>query len=114
MKNIQVSKTELINKLSANLKNHYDFFVQAQEGYRKMVIAELDSMLKDARENKKIRTVIKFDAPKNHSEDYGRVIGMLRMSIDETVELSEEEFKNYVLDKWDWSDFDFANKTSYI
>jgi len=113
MNEIQVSKHELLEKLKTNLDEHRNLFLRAQSGYRNQVIDKLESMLRDAREGKKIRRGVELVEPVDHSEDYVRVIAMLSMNIEDTIEISERDFNKYVLDKWDWSVLDFANKSSY-
>ena len=46
----------------------------------------------------------------NHSDDYGRVIMVARMSVEDTLTLSEDEFAMYVMDQSRWKQ-DFAETT---
>ena len=45
---------------------------------------------------------MRLPLPENHTRDYERVIQMLERSLDETVSLSETDFRAYVQDDWDW------------
>ena len=55
MNAINVKKSELLAVLRQNRAQHRKIFLEAQTGYRQQVIDELDSMLRDARDGKKIR-----------------------------------------------------------
>jgi soluble cytochrome b562 len=111
---INVSKADLLAKLKDNLESHRKIFLEAQKGYRKQVIEELDKMISDAKDGKPIKRSIVLPEPSDHTEDYKVVIEMLEMSIDKTFEISQHEFRNYVLDKWDWSQMAFMANSKYL
>jgi hypothetical protein len=102
MESIKVKKAELLETLKVNRHNHRKIFLEAQEGYRKTAITEIEKMLSEAREGKKIRRQLVLSEPVDQTNDYDRVIRMLEMSQDEMVELSEHDFAQYVLDDWSW------------
>lgn len=103
MNTVKVAKAELLAKVRDNRANHRDLFVQAQIGYRKMVIDELDKSLSDAREGRAIKTHIALQAPSDHTDEYDNVLAMLEMSVDEVIELEAHDFQCYVRDKWQWA-----------
>jgi hypothetical protein len=110
MNAITVNKNQLIEKLNDNRANHREIFLEAQEGYRKAVIAELDSMLADARAGKNIRTVVSLRAPVDQTKDYDCALAMLAMHVEETISLTQQEFQCYVLDQWGWKNaFNVSN-----
>ncbi len=104
MNAIKVKTSDLLTKIKINREAHRQIFLEASEGYRKAAIAELDSMLADAKEGKKIRRVLTLVQPMDQTKDYDRAIGMLEMSVDDVVELGEMDFRCYVLDEWQWKD----------
>jgi hypothetical protein len=110
MNAINVDKAKLIETLKANREKHRKIFLEAQEGYREQVVAELDKMLDEARSGKKIRRAIHLIEPMDQTKDYDRAIAMLEMSVDATVALEEHDFQSYVLDQWGWkSQFNHSN-----
>lgn len=113
MNTVKVQKDQLLMKLQINRESHRALFLKAQEGYRNLVIAELDKSLKDAREGREIRTYIRMEAPQDHTSDYDNVIEMLRMSVDDTIELEAHDFQCYVMDKWQWAQAAFLANSTY-
>lgn len=107
MNEVKVKKEELLKRITENREKHHAAVVEAQSGYRKAVIEELDRMLKDAREGLKLRTHVTLVIPVDHTKEYDNVIDMLKMSTDEIIVLNSEAFKNYVRDEWQW-DANFA------
>lgn len=99
---ITVKKDELLLAIKGNLATHRETFLKAQEGYRAAVIAELDKMLADARDGKKLRVAVGLVAPEDHTKDYERVVRMLEMSTASEISISEHQFAQYVLDEWGW------------
>ena len=113
MRAVTVNRTELMTVLRRNRDNHRAVFEKAQEGYRARVIEELDKMIAAARRGDKVRVYVGLDAPEDHTDDYDRVLGMLEMSVDETVEVDAASFEAYVRDKWNWSQTATVKNTAY-
>jgi hypothetical protein len=111
MSKVTVKKAELLAAIRKNRDTHNTTFLSAQEGYRAQAIEELDRMLKDAREGKKIRRSVELVEPEEHTRDYDRVIRMLEMSTAEEIMITEKQFSQYVLDEWGWMRA-FAQSTS--
>lgn len=99
---VTVKRAQVLAVLQDNLKTHRAIFLQAQEGYRRTVIAQLEKSLADARENRRIEQFVRLAEPIDHTHDYERTIKMLEMSVSDEVKLSEAEFACYVMDDWSW------------
>jgi len=99
---VTVKKAELLAALVKNRDGHRADFIEAQTGFREAVIAELDKMLADARERKAIKLVVSLPTPEDHTKDYERVIRMLEMSTADEIQISEQQFSQYVLNEWGW------------
>lgn len=102
MEAIYVDKTKLLETVRDNRAKHRQIFLEAQEGYRKAAIRELEVMLADAREGRVIRRSVRLLEPVDQTKDYDRVIRMLEMSEDDHIKLEEADFAQYVLDDWHW------------
>ncbi len=113
MNSVRIDKHRLLGTVQENREKHRQVFEEAQVGYRKMVIKELDAMLQEARGGKRIRRRVELDEPVDQTHDYDRVIAMLEMSVDEVVELDETAFANYVLDDWDWTQRFLTTNSTY-
>lgn len=105
MDRIRVKKNELLEILHKNRKEHRNTFLDAQKVYRKLVIEKLDAKLAQAREGGQIhlRELTMIVEPQDHTRDYDRAIGMLEMSVEHEVSLSEHEYRTYVEDNWEWT-----------
>ena len=103
MNTVKVKREELLTKVRANRDAHQNLFLKAQEGYRKLIIEELDRMLAEAKAGRKISRSINLAEPVDHTSVYDRVIMMLEMSVDDTIVLDANEFDQYVRDRWAWS-----------
>jgi hypothetical protein len=102
MKEVKVKLVDLLKTVTKNRETHRDLFLKAQDGFREIMIQELERSLKDAREGREIRRSVAIPAPADHTSDYDRVIKMLEMSVEETVVLQAHEFEQYVMDNWAW------------
>lgn len=104
MKNVTVNKEKLIQIVQSNRVLHRSQYEKAFEGYRKECMEVLEANLKSLQHSRCHIVVFREQAPEDHTEDYDRVIAMLKMSVDENVQLTSEEFSQYVQDNWQWKD----------
>ena len=110
---MRFSVSTLIEKLKKNRENHLETYNKALAVYKEDFVAELTKMLKDAKADKKYTEHVNLNKPINKADVYDRIIKMLEFTSQETVELNENEFSNYVLDIWQWSDTVSMTNTSY-
>lgn len=113
MNKVKVNKSELLEALKKNKENHKKLFDEAQENFRKRIIEELDRRLADAKADRSVQLYIDLPEPEDHTKDYERVIKMVEMSQDEILEISREDFAQYVMDDWAWRRAWVANTLSY-
>lgn len=113
MKTVIIAKDKLLARVKENYKSHRDLFLEAQKGYRKAVIQELDKMLKSAKDGSPIITNVSLVEPQDHTDDYLMIIDMLEMTTESEIELTSREFENYVRDNWDWTAFAAMTNSSY-
>ena len=111
---IKVNKSELLAKLKVNRDEHKDTFREAWIGYREDVIKELKQHLKAVKAGADIESLISFDTPESHINDYETIIEMLTMSVDDEVYLTRSEFKQYIRDEWSWKNTFVMNSAKYI
>lgn len=100
---ITVVKDDLLATLMMNREAHREQFETAMTGYRDKVEIELATRLTLVQSGKPFELYIDLEAPEDHTEDYDRVIAMLRWDKDETVMVTEKQFRNYVQNKWSWT-----------
>jgi len=114
MKAIKAKVSEILNILKKNRDLHHEIFIEAQKIYRSEVIRKLDQALQAARDGKEFPSYISIPTPEDHTADYDRVIRMLELSTEETIELEEKEVEVYVMDKWSWSHNWAASNIRYL
>jgi hypothetical protein len=114
MNAIKVNKADLLVKLRTNRATHLDQFERASERFLKIVTAELEGRLAEARKGKVPNLAWAHPMPVNQTKEYDKAIGMLEMSIEDVIELEEHDYKNYVLDEWSWSAQTTASNSRYL
>lgn len=102
MNAVRIDRLRLQAAIQKNRDEHRDLFLTAQEGFRKRVVEELDDMLTEARDGRGLRTHVALVPPEDHTNEYNRILDMLAMSDEPTVEISQADFARYVRNEWDW------------
>lgn len=102
MDNVTVTKEALLESLTANRTNHRSEFLAAQQGWKAVILEELERRLADARAGRKVHATFNFPEPQDHTKAYDRVIRMVEMEVNDTIEMAENDFAMYVMDDWEW------------
>lgn len=77
-------------------------FEEAINGYGKRMTELLEEHLERLKKGKRERVTIMLPYPEDHTTDYDRVIAMLEMHQQDTIEIPEHYFSQYVMDEWGW------------
>lgn len=100
--NIVVRKEELIEKLELKREQHIAVLEIARRGYMDAVLSDLKKLKKKIKEGKEVDRWHDRSFPSSHVEAYDDAIAMVRLDEGDTVELNTEDFRRFVLDKWEW------------
>lgn len=125
----EFDRSELLVRMKANRDKHSLQFKQALVGYylevaeqAKEIAANARKLSKEAEEASKSDDPNKVDKtnwyitatkPEDHTTDYDRVIDMFEMAKQETINLDERQFAQYIRDEWEWKDRVFATNSFY-
>ena len=98
-----VKKSELLSKLQENRSKHAEIVKEARDGYINAAKKALMKKMKKLEDGKIEQLYFSIKPPEAHFEQYDTAIEMLKWTTDEEIELDSVEFRNFVMDKWDWS-----------
>jgi hypothetical protein len=111
---VKVSKERLLATLEANRAAHGTTYAKAKAGYIKVTIKELEEHLTRLADGHLLERVYIPGPPEDHTGDYDDAIEMMKWSTEDTVLLTQGQFKQYVQDDWGWKDAWMASNTSYL
>lgn len=115
MTTVKVPKAKLLEKLLNNRRWHIELYIEALAGYRKKIIVAVAKELANVKHGRDLKLSIlgAMSKPESHADDYDRAIAMLRMSVDETIELTADQFEQLVQDRWGWQNSFILRNSSY-
>lgn len=115
MKTVKVNRHDLLEALHQNRKKHKKEFKEIYAVYLEEVEKACKELYSESKLRKKSpRTSINIGAePQSHITEYDVAIDMVEFSVDEEIELTEEEFRRYFRDEWSWSRTFAMAKTAY-
>ena len=114
MRTVNVNKSDLASILAENRKKHKAEYEEAFEGYIKTAIEKLEENLAKFKEGEITKLRWNEQPPTSNVKDYDRVIKMLEMSTDDKIELTSEEFENFVQDDWHWKETWRLSNSKYM
>jgi len=115
MREISVDRLKLLECLKVNKQQHVEQYLKAIAGYqielKEKLQEELAALTKDMRYDS-LSLVVR--APMSHIQDYDVAISMVEWSTESEIKLTEDEFRQYVLDTWTWKDNFGATSAFYV
>lgn len=100
---INVSTVELIKKVKENKEKHVEEFKKAKEIFKVEATKRLEE-LKESVQNGALTIQLELTFPIDNSQNYDDIIKMFEWEENDIIQLTQDEFKEYVLD-----DNSFAN-----
>jgi hypothetical protein len=121
LEEIEVKVSSLLEKLRANQTAHEALYKTLVEKYRERAQAALDQRMRQIErwmpELELPNMRFEIEPPDYYGPAYEQAIGMLEMHAEagkETVMLTPELYRSYVLDHWSWTEqFSFKNTRMY-
>lgn len=102
MQQVKVKKDDLLAVIKTNREKHLEEFNSASKIFIQDAIEKLTQMLAQAQSKGKIIQSLGLAEPQSYVSSYDTAIKMLEMSTDDIIELSHQEFMQYVEDSWGW------------
>lgn len=104
MYSVTVSKAQLLETLQANLTKHVAEYEEARANYPAAVVEALRERADEIEvgTRKPYDYSVNLPRPHSYADEYEDAIQMLEWSTEETVELDQSQFKQYVQDEWNW------------
>ncbi len=113
MRTVKIRKSELEAKLTNNRAGHRALYEKAFAGYRDDMVKKLNEALDLINSGTRVSLRYNEEMPEDHTCDYDTVLNMLSMSTDEVVEITYQEFRQYVEDNWNWRESWTASNSKY-
>lgn len=100
--NVNVSRRVLLEKVSLNREAHRAVLEEALAGWRRVARQELTILTDKVGQEKYPRLHVNLPLPEDHSGEYDAAISMLEASVDDTIEISFDDYRQLALDQWGW------------
>lgn len=116
MKETTVNRDKLLETLKKNRAKHAKEYERAMKNWLKRCRASLKHRLGwlDRPKFKAERYDLDFSElpkPVNYIKAYDQAIAQVEWEEEETIKLTEQDFKMFILDQWNWTE-DFMTTTS--
>lgn len=112
---ITADREEILETLRRNRALHKEEYEEAVENYQIEMIEQLEKHVagaKEAKERKELyRASVNLPVPMSFLDVYDTTITMLELHKEDTIPLTAEQVKSFVLNKWEWT-AQFAGSTA--
>lgn len=110
---INVEKEKLLETIRKNRQEHKEVVEEAKLGYIKEAKRLFQEKLDTLEKTGVVDNLWTLYPPKDHTKDYDQAISMLEWEKSDTITLSQQSFKHYVLDDWNWKESFLASNSKY-
>ncbi len=110
---MQFEVKKLQELIHNNRETHAKIFSEATENYREALKRELQNKLALLSAGKPVEPHSSLIVPRCYLSSYDTVISMLDFTSDKIIELSIDQYKNYVLDEWSWKNNFIESSVAY-
>lgn len=111
---INVDKTRLMLALETNRAKHGTAYEKAKAGYVKVTTEQVRGYLQRLANGELLERAYLPAPPEDHTSDYNDAIEMMAWSTDDQIELTQAQFKQYVMDDWGWKEQWVTSNTAYL
>jgi hypothetical protein len=112
---VTISKEKLLEVLHKNRADHVEIYTSSVEGYKKAIqdsIHTVQTIFDDTQELN-IGPLVSLNKPLSYESQYAEAIEMVTWSETEQFTLEQQEFRQYVLDKWSWMNQFVTSNSGY-
>lgn len=113
MDTVKVNKTDLLAKLREQRTAHKAEYDEAMVNYRVKAVEELRARLAKIEAGEKVDLAFTLLKPLEYLDSFDEAIAMLEWEQDDTIELDQQDFKRFVLNKWEWQRQFMAATSAY-
>lgn len=110
---VKVKRSDLIEKIKENKKKHIEEYEKAVIAYKEEALKQLKKLTEKANDGK-MNLKLDLITPVNVSEDYDKIVEMFEWEVEDVVELSQDEFIQFVQDESDFSVSAKLSNTAYF
>ena len=120
MNTVTIEKADLLKTVRENRDKHEAEHATARAGYVEKLEKELRRLADKLADGKHVgrerimQLMRDLPEPESHVDDYDRVIRMLEMSVDSQVEITANDFDQFVMDEWGWKGAFAATNSRYV
>ena len=114
MRKVTVKQDQLLEILRENREKHKADYEDAYKGYLETCKEKLAELLVKFEQGEIETMQWREIPPQSQVKDYDRVIRMLELSVDDEIELTAEEFSNFVQDDWHWKESWTISNSNYM
>lgn len=111
---VTIEKALVLEALHKNMEEHKRTFQKAMEVYRQKAIEAFEAKIDALKNGRWISHTLNLPIPEEHTNDFQRVINMLQRDINDTVELTENDYRVYIDNEWNWQRAFLSNTTAYL
>jgi len=108
-----VNKAKLIEKINQNRENHIIAYGKAVEAYKKEALKQLTE-LTDKVNNGDMTVRLNLTTPVDNRKNYDKISGMFEWTIEDEVELTQQEYNEYILDETESARHAFLSNSAYL
>lgn len=110
---IKVNKESLIKRIKENKENHIKEYKKAVIAYKKEALKQLAELTKKVKDGQ-LKISLNLVSPIDNTKHYDNVIQMFDWDVNAEVDLTQNEFNEYIFDQTEFARQAKFSNSSYL
>lgn len=110
---ITVNKEQLINKIKENKAAHIEAYKKAVVAYKAEALKQINEQLESVNSGS-LNAKLELVTPVNNEANYDKIIEMFNWEVNAEIELSQQEFNEYVQDETEFARHAMMSNAMYL
>ena len=110
---MKVVKADLIKKIVENKEAHIKAYAKAEIAYKKEALKQLAELTEKVN-NGDMSIRLNLTTPVDNRKNYDKIIDMFEWDVNDEVELSQDEFNEYILDETEAARHAMLSNSMYL
>lgn len=105
MRTVNIDRDKLLEIVKENRVKHIHTYREVSDNFLKAAIATFEKSLARLKNGEIVHLheeVQGLERPRCFDSHYAKIIRMLELTEDKVIQLTDQEFSQYVLDEWEW------------
>lgn len=110
---MKVVKADLIKTINENKETHIKAYAKAEIAYKAEALKQLTKLTSEVNDGS-LKIKLNLTTPVDNRKNYDKIVGMFEWDVEDKVELTQQEYNEYILDETESARHAMMSNQAYL